>query len=160
MEKCAAHDRDEQVVLGGMNSDLRVTSGFGETADGIRLDVLLSKHQIDEVDLIKIDVQGHEEHVISGLRNALENGRIKLAIVELHPKRGVSRIAVINRMKSLGYRPVLEDKYLFGQTQLYFELKPHGHSGIEDSNPISLDAQGLPDPTLESRLNPPVPTQS
>src|SRR5439155_290940 len=133
---------------------------LAKLSNGNRLDVLLSKHQIDEVDLIKIDVQGHEEHVISGLRNALENGRIKLAIVELHPKRGVSRIAVINRMKSLGYRPVLEDKYLFGQTQLYFELKPHGHSGIEDSNPISLDAQGLPDPTLESRLNPPVPTQS
>ena len=159
VEKCAAHDRDEQVVLEGMNSDLRVTSGFGETADGIRLDVLLSKHEIDEVDLIKIDVQGHEEHVISGLRNTLENGRIKLAIVELHPKRGVSRIAVIKRMKSLGYRPVLEDKYLFGQTQLYFDLKPQGHSGLEDSNPISFDAQGLPDPTLESRLNLGVPTQ-
>src|SRR5437899_11144594 len=41
VEKCAAHDRDEQVVLEGMNSDLRVTSGFGETAAGIRLDVLL-----------------------------------------------------------------------------------------------------------------------
>lgn len=144
----AAHDKDEPLALGGNNSDLHVSSS-GEPVRGMRLDVLLDMLGIPEIDIVKVDVQGHEEHVLSGLQGLLEKARIRLTIVELHPKRGVSRGSIINKMDSVGYQLVHEDDYLFDQSQLYFRRSSQRihNSGAPHVSPFETTIQG--DLTIE-----------
>jgi FkbM family methyltransferase len=120
----AAHDRNQKLFLGGNNSDRHVALIGGEVVQAMPLDTLLDTTKVPEIDILKIDVQGHEEYVLSGLRNCFDKGRVKLTIVELHPKRGVSRSSIIDMMNSIGYDLVHEDSYLFDQPQLYFRKSP------------------------------------
>ena len=117
----AAHDSFENLSLSGNGADLRV-SGFngGEHTKGMPLDDVLTQHEVSYVDLVKIDVQGHEIRVLQGLSDSLKKHRIGLAIVEVHAQRHVKARDVVYFMQSYGYQLVATD-HIFGRPQLYFE---------------------------------------
>jgi FkbM family methyltransferase len=48
------------------------------------LDDELSRLNIEHIDLVKVDVEGHEASVIKGMRASLESGKISAVLLELH----------------------------------------------------------------------------
>ncbi len=67
------------------------------------LDSLASEHRLDQVDLIKVDVEGHERRVLDGAASMLERFRPTLVIETGHEFDG-HRPAIQDRLRSLGYR--------------------------------------------------------
>ena len=119
--QAAAHSCREALVLSGMDSMLHVIgSGLGEIAQGVPLDQVLEELGTEHVDVLKLDVQGHEEKVLRGMAGTLERKRIQLIVVEAHTSRGVRPYEIGNMMRSYGYRLVKTDKYIFGQPHMYF----------------------------------------
>jgi hypothetical protein len=95
-----------------------------QTVEGLPLDILVDKYDINGKTLVKIDVQGHELSVLQGMSTILENKLVQFIIIEIHLKRGVSSKSVILFMKDYGYFLVDVDKYLFDQPHLYFASTP------------------------------------
>src|SRR2546428_3054582 len=85
-----AHDSVESLNFEGHYLDLRVSkTGTEQRASGMPLDLVLSTHGIEHVNILKIDVQGHETEVLRGAIGSLKRHSVDLAIVEIHPYRGV-----------------------------------------------------------------------
>lgn len=117
----AAHDRTEEVRLSGNSSDLRVTSSsLGQRVRGEPLDIVVQGERIDRIDLLKIDVQGHEKSVLRGMEEMLRTHRVKLIIIEVHPNSRASGQEVTSLINSHGYRLLARDDYFFGQVHFYF----------------------------------------
>ena len=66
------------------------------------LDAFVDQHNIDRIDVIKIDVEGHEWEVIWGGRKSLEKW-MPIMIVEIFAVSPKQQEYVIQRMKSWGY---------------------------------------------------------
>jgi len=117
----AAHDSSAILSLTGNGADLSVSDfNGGEHTKGMTLDDVLTIHHIEHVDMVKIDVQGHEIKVLRGLSDSLKRHRIGLAIVEVHSHRNVKASDVVSFMQSHGYELVATDN-VFGRPQLYFD---------------------------------------
>jgi FkbM family methyltransferase len=73
----------------------------------VKLDDLLVSCGVETVDLMKIDVEGYESHVIEGAREALRRGTVKHVALELHPRQlralGTTSEDVVLLMESLGF---------------------------------------------------------
>jgi FkbM family methyltransferase len=67
------------------------------------LDSLAAEFGLDRVDMIKIDVEGHERRVLGGAASILERFRPTLVIETGHEADG-DRPAIRDRLCSLGYR--------------------------------------------------------
>jgi FkbM family methyltransferase len=67
------------------------------------LDSLAGEFGLDRVDLIKVDVEGHERHVLDGAASILERFRPTLVIETGHEADG-DRPAIRDRLCGLGYR--------------------------------------------------------
>jgi FkbM family methyltransferase len=67
------------------------------------LDSLAAKRRLDRVDLIKIDVEGHERQVLDGADATLGKCRPALVIETGHESEG-DRRAIHDRLRGLGYR--------------------------------------------------------
>jgi hypothetical protein len=75
-------------------------------------DTALDELGVDSFSFAKIDVEGHEHAVISGLWRRIERDRPPL-LMEVLPGKSVGRSsieAMLNRLSSAGYRPVLDDE--------------------------------------------------
>lgn len=119
--RLAAHDQEEEVFLQGESSNMYVAGGKrGQSVKGMPLDLIVRRLGVESVDLMKIDVQGHEIPVLSGMHDLLEGKYVKFLILEVHLKRGVSVDEIIHLMKLYGYRSIHKDPYLFDQPHLYF----------------------------------------
>ena len=117
----AAHDSSGNLFLTGNGADLTVANfDGGEPTIGVTLDSILRTHDVDYVDVVKIDVQGHELEVLRGLSSSLKDHRVGLAIVEAHPHRGINASDIVFFMQPFGYRLTATD-HIFGRPQLYFE---------------------------------------
>ncbi len=72
------------------------------------LDSLLDESGIDHVDLLKIDVEGAEGLVLSGMDSGLRRNRYRRILLELHPlqlaERGLTIHHIINVLKNREYR--------------------------------------------------------
>ena len=122
--QAAANDKSEEIFLDGENSNLFVTENkTGNSVRGVSLDLLLQELHVKYVDIMKVDVQGHEKSVISGLHNLLNGKFVKLLIIEVHLKRGVSIEDIMSQMKQYDYRLIYKDDFLYEQPHLYFESK-------------------------------------
>ena len=77
-----------------------------EGAQAISLDSLVAAVSIDRIDLIKLDVDGHEMDVLQGGRRVLTEMRPRI-VMELAPytwiERGIGANAPIDLLRSLGY---------------------------------------------------------
>ncbi|MDR3712040.1 MAG: FkbM family methyltransferase [Puia sp.] len=93
-----------QTVRGMVDSTLAVSSGFKENFMVSQLDWLWPKisGRDDQIDGIKIDVQGMEVNVLEGMSALLTRWRPTL-LVELHS--GVSRPRLLELIASVGYQP-------------------------------------------------------
>jgi FkbM family methyltransferase len=116
----AAHDRNEMVYLEGNTSDLRVEGNSGQPVQALRLDYAIPDQGVNAVELIKIDVQGHEVAVLKGMQGLLENKKVKILVIEVHEKRGITTDEIKSTLLHFGYRLILEDAFLFEQPHLYF----------------------------------------
>ena len=115
-----AHDSEESLNFEGDYLEFRVSKhGTEQQAPGVPLDLVLSTYGIEHVNILKIDVQGHETKVLKGAIASLKRHSVDLAIVEVHPRRGVKIDDVVFFMQSFDYRLVGRNNGPF-QPQLYF----------------------------------------
>jgi len=117
----ALHDKDEPLHLSGNGSNLYVQlEGDGkEIVPGRTLDGILNGGSL--VGVVKIDSQGSELRILSGMRQLLIERRISLVVVEVHEKLGITIEEVAGFLREVGYRCVLFDSYLFDQPHMYFQ---------------------------------------
>jgi FkbM family methyltransferase len=87
------------------------------------LDAYLQKKSIGKVDLIKIDVEGYEGHVLDGAANTIQKNHpvIIMELVDAHQQRhGGSARLIADKLKKHGYtlrelntRQILPDEYSY-----------------------------------------------
>jgi hypothetical protein len=69
---------------------------------------LLDKEGVEEVDLLKMDIEGGEAMVLPTMNEDLSAHRYKRILLELHPlalnECGVSPLALITKLLNYGYR--------------------------------------------------------
>jgi FkbM family methyltransferase len=90
------------------------------------LDSLAIERRLDRVDLIKIDVEGHERRVLDGAAGILERWHPVLVIETGHEAEG-SRAAIYDRLQALGYRMLgilLDHGMAAADWPAYVELEP------------------------------------
>ena len=58
-----------------------------ESAKTITLDNFCSKKKIKNIDLLKIDTEGHEKQVLIGAKNLMKNKQIKYILIEFHTSK-------------------------------------------------------------------------
>ena len=70
------------------------------------LDTLLAANPPDSVDLIRMDLEGHEVEVVAGMTNTIRRYSPKL-LVEIHPDLigALGTVAWLRNLKEMGYRP-------------------------------------------------------
>jgi FkbM family methyltransferase len=64
-------------------SSLEHSRGKNETIQKIKLDNFAKKKKINTIDLLKIDVEGHELEVLQGAESLLSDGRIQSVLAEV-----------------------------------------------------------------------------
>ena len=77
----------------GTNEGMNFVSEGGIDADGekvqtVSLDQFCQEHSIDNVDLLKVDIQGHEYAALKGAEHLIRAGRIKTIFMELNWAQG------------------------------------------------------------------------
>jgi FkbM family methyltransferase len=72
------------------------------------IDDVLDRAGIDQVDLLKMDIEGAEGRALTGLRRALADRRIKFLVLEVHPEylkgQGTSAVRIAAALRGYGYR--------------------------------------------------------
>ena len=72
------------------------------------IDDVLDRAGIEQVDLLKMDIEGAEGRALAGLRRALTDRRIKFLLLELHPEylrvKGHRPDEIVADLRSYGYR--------------------------------------------------------
>lgn len=90
--------------------------------EGITLDKLIERENLDKIDLVKIDVEGAELDVLFGAVNSLLNKKIKRFIIEVH--QDVVNIKQVKKiLKSNKYRIDAIIKTSGDRSFLYSRLK-------------------------------------
>jgi FkbM family methyltransferase len=80
-------------------------------------DQLIAEGEFPEPTVVKIDVEGHEEKVIRGMKKALSNDRCRAVMCEVHRWLGVSPESVESLFRSLGF-----DRFEAAQRGTDYEL--------------------------------------
>ena len=79
-----------------------------------RLDIVVNRH----INLLKIDVEGHEMAVLDGARQVFADSPPDYLVIEIHEgnleRAGTTGEALLARIRSLGYRSVEGDGDFFG----------------------------------------------
>ena len=122
------------------------------------LDALAAERRLDRVDLIKIDVEGHERQVLDGAASILDRHRPVL-VLETGYETSADRRAIHNRLSGLGYRifGILLD-YGMAATDwpTYAALEPpfragHAHNLLLVPKKVSSPISGKEPAPLRSR---------
>ena len=58
-----------------------------ENVKTVTLDNFCSKKKIKNIDLLKIDTEGHEKEVLIGAKNLMKNKKIKYILIEFHTSK-------------------------------------------------------------------------
>lgn len=85
------------------------------------LDAFVNEKNIDHVDILKIDVEGHELQAIQGCVSLLKEKKIRLIQLEQHfdDQYNAHYIAIENILNEAGYREIMRLKHGFGN---FFEI--------------------------------------
>jgi len=119
--RAAAHEKEEEVFLQGNSSDMYVTNvKKGQSTKGMPLEIITRKFGVESIDILKIDVQGHEMSALLGTLDLLQDKLVKLLIIEVHLKRHVSVKDILSLVEAHNYCLIHKDTYLFDQLHLYF----------------------------------------
>ena len=132
----AAADRDTNLILlghdhGGDNwgtSRLVETGSNGQltfTVRSRRLDALLDEARVQMVDLLKIDVEGAEDRVLTGMEAGLNSQRYRRILLELHPlqleEHGRTTRDIVDALKAKGYKGYALDHSLAALRRAYYD---------------------------------------
>jgi FkbM family methyltransferase len=112
------------VAAAGVTVHSAVNPGFSvDRGTGIplrRLDDLVDSGEVERVDLIKMDVEGHEGAILRGARATISRFRPRLAISLYHRWDDYVRLPLFIRDLNLGYRFYLENYTISdGETIMY-----------------------------------------
>jgi len=93
----------------GMNFiSLDAADSDGESVRTVCLDQFCQDHSIDHVDLLKLDVQGHEHSALKGAEQLIRAGRVGMIFVELNWARSATATCAatesIRILEQAGYR--------------------------------------------------------
>jgi FkbM family methyltransferase len=115
----AVFSRETQLKM-FIDPNASVLSAIGEqgntTVDATTIDALASRYQLDRIDLLKIDVEGHELDALEGAQQSLRDGRVGRIYTECY---GAERQAAVDaflapfgftRAASFGYNLLYERK--------------------------------------------------
>ncbi len=80
------------------------------TVEAVTLDQLLARTGFDEIDLLKMDIEGAEEEVFKSVADTTLR-RIKTAIVECHPYAGGTVRTVAERLAGAGMHVACETRH-------------------------------------------------
>lgn len=101
-----------------------------ETIDITTVDAFVERHDIETIQLLKIDVEGHDLEVLKGAGQTLREGRVELIMVEAGvnaPGRTAPAVHDFQKLlQPLGYQ-------LYG---LYNQAREHFEGGLTDAGPI------------------------
>ncbi len=90
----------------GASSLVKETGSF-EDVTSVTLDVYCREHDINSIDLIKIDVEGYEMSVLRGLKEMIGQQRVKHLFIEIHDenlkKAGTSAVELCDFLKNNKY---------------------------------------------------------
>ena len=68
----------------GMNFISESGNDAAEWVSTVTIDDFCREHSIDRVDLLKLDIQGHEHSALLGAKNMVETGRVGILFLELN----------------------------------------------------------------------------
>ena len=103
------------------------------------IDDVLERAGIEQVDLLKMDIEGAEGRALTGLRRALADRRIKFLVLEVHPQylrgQGTSAKQIVDDLRGYGYRawkidhsPSAHRRIASGDMDVTSALTPFGES--------------------------------
>ena len=109
------------------------------------LDELLDEQGVDQVDLVKIDVEGAEDLVLRGMSRGLEEGRYRRILLEVHPgllrQRSRDVNDVIEQLLSSGFQGWRIDHSLQATRRAAYSRAPRGEDYLAPLDPdTSWDA--------------------
>lgn len=113
--KCVVSDenRHQRVYFSGVHntgsSSVEVETDEHEDVDAITLDDFIREEKLHSIDLIKIDVEGHELHVLKGMKDTLSQGRVKHLFMEINKKAlsagNTTPMEICSYLDGFGYFP-------------------------------------------------------
>lgn len=71
----------------GAHSIVRDYGGETLLVQSLRLETVIERLNLDHIDLVKIDVEGAEPQVISGMKSLIDHGRVSHIVMEWNPKQ-------------------------------------------------------------------------
>ena len=98
--------RGDQGYNDGMNF-IGSANTIGERVPAITLDTFCERNGIDRIDLLKLDIQGHEHVALGGATGLLRDGRLGTIFTELNWAAGTAACAAsetVRILASAGYR--------------------------------------------------------
>ena len=101
----SAADGEGHLALDPRNTGLSRLSPASPTGIAVRLrrlDAIVAERGLDRLDLVKIDVEGHERQVLAGAAESLQRFRPAIVFESGH-ETGDDRAAIGDRLASLGY---------------------------------------------------------
>ncbi len=161
--RCAIGDHDGQtefavpVVTSARTDTGRARIGPGRTGYEAlrvplrRLESLAAELTLDRLDLIKIDVEGHERQALDGAASILDQYRPTLVMETGHEAEG-DRTAIHDRLRGLDYRMVgilLDHGMATADWKAYVALAPPFRAG--DAHNVLLAPERSGRPQLVSR---------
>ena len=88
-------------------SSIDIQSGTCENVQSVTLDSYCKKLNIDKIDIVKIDVEGHELKVLEGMGQLLKNGRVVNIFLEINDNAlncsNVTAENIVTYLESFGY---------------------------------------------------------
>lgn len=126
----------EKAISLGFQSSYRLNGKneiYSEVVDVLTLDSIAEQDSLQSVDFIKIDVDGHELHILRGAKNMLSISKPVL-VVEFTPSYSTSYLdeltAIEQHLRSLGYSAFTDDELSVPSLTQYLKLLPVGHSAM------------------------------
>jgi FkbM family methyltransferase len=132
----ALGENAEKSISLGFQSSYRLNGKneiYSEVVDVLTLDSIAEQDSLQSVDFIKIDVDGHELHILRGAKNMLSISKPVL-VVEFTPSYSASYLdeltAIEQHLRSLGYSVFSDDELPIPSLTQHLKLLPVGHSAM------------------------------
>lgn len=115
-EKLIVSDRHggvKKIYFSGISntgsSSLEVKTDEFEEMDCVTVDKFCQNNNINSIDLVKIDVEGHELRVVKGMERMLDEAKVKNLFLEINnyalEEAGTTALEIIEYLDSFNYRP-------------------------------------------------------
>jgi len=132
----ALGDKIELLITLGFQSSYRLNGKnkiYSEVIDVLTLDSIADQNSLKHVDFMKIDVDGHELHILRGAKNMLSLSKPVL-VVEFTPSYSntyLSELAeIIEFLALLGYQALTDEENTIPDLVHYLSCLPSGHSSM------------------------------